>query len=613
MNCISFTVCFPTAPTEQEKEGLLDAARAVFATDDVLLNTTATRLTVTPAPDADVEALSSELAARAQAFSCVVSRVTEEGTTSLPDEPATAADTHDGADEKTAKNPPDTHNDSDASDAPGADHTTPTMNPSEPTANGTTSTGNRSGATNNHTASAGTHTASMGNREHRVPLSVFVASVCSVLILAILATYTLTAGFFSRKLLEERENQWNTLVDGEMAFPELELFQELFEQYSIYDLNHDELVTAVLKAYAAATGDTYAAYYTEEELEALFADDRGEMEGIGVSVVNTTATYNGAEYATMTVISVFADSPALAAGLRVGDQIFSVITVDGSEATVEQLGYDGALSCVRGVAGTKAEFSVLRTTAGGRQEIVKFSVERAKVTTESVTGRVHADDPSIGIVKISQFDLTTPTQFSSTMDSLIARGCKKFIFDVRYNPGGDLASIEAVLSTLLWENDVMLTIQYNSGDPDYERVQVVRYSDPDYAGCSVTKKDIGKYRGYEFAVIANEYTASAAEVFTSNLRDYQLATVVGVKTFGKGCMQSIMSLKQSGILDGAIKLTTALYLPPCGVSYHGIGIEPDEGYAVEMDAAVIEKYGNIYLIPDSEDPQLAAAVRALQK
>lgn len=345
----------------------------------------------------------------------------------------------------------------------------------------------------------------------------------------------------------------------------------------------------------------------------MYADDRGEMEGIGVSVVNTSAMYNGVEYATMMIISVFSDSPALESGLRVGDQIYSVVTEDGTEATVEQLGYDMALSSVRGVAGTNAEFSVLREVTGGTYEIIKFSIERAKVTAESVTGRVHTEDSSIGVVKISQFDLTTPIQFQAVMDDLIAHGCQKFIFDVRYNPGGDLASIEAVLSTLLQENDVMITVQYKEGDPVVEYVRPVQYADAGYESCNVAREDIGKYSQYAYAVITNQYTASAAELFTANLRDYQLATLVGVTTFGKGCMQTIANLKNSGVLTGAIKLTTALYLPPCGESYHEIGIAPDEGYEVEMDAAVIEKYGNVYLIPDSEDPQLAAAVRALQK
>jgi carboxyl-terminal processing protease len=140
-------------------------------------------------------------------------------------------------------------------------------------------------------------------------------------------------------------------------------------------------------------------------------------------------------------------------------------------------------------------------------------------------------------------------------------------------------------------------------------VEVVNSHTGAYASCNVSKKDIGKYRGYEFAVLTNEYTASAAELFTSNLRDYKLATLVGVTTFGKGCMQSMYNLSYWGV-EGALKLTTAWYLPPSGENYHDIGIKPD--IEVMLDESLIEEYGNVYLIPDDKDPQLMAAVDALK-
>ena len=256
-------------------------------------------------------------------------------------------------------------------------------------------------------------------------------------------------------------NGIGTIINGtagspESEFPELDLIHQLFQQLSVYDLDREVLMTAILKAYAEATGDVYAAYYTPEELEAVTSDNQGEMQGIGVSVVNDVLDIESFEYAVLTIISVFQGSPALEAGLRMGDHVYAVVNENGETKTVQELGYDAAIACIRGVAGTKASFIVLRPT-GGTYEQLTFEIERKKITTESVTGRVYEADPSIGIIKISQFDLTTPTQFSATMDSLIEKGCRKFIFDVRYNPGGDLASIEAVLSTFLNKGDVMIS------------------------------------------------------------------------------------------------------------------------------------------------------------
>jgi carboxyl-terminal processing protease len=253
---------------------------------------------------------------------------------------------------------------------------------------------------------------------------------------------------------------------------------------------------------------------------------------------------------------------------------------------------------------------VIRFGAGGSYEMIPFSIQRAPFTSESVKGRILESDPNIGILKISQFDLTTPTQFKKEMDSLIEKGCTKFVFDVRYNPGGALLSIEAVLSTLLNEGDIMISTVYKSGAREEDYVRVADYSIyAGYEGCSVTAEDIGKYRGYEFAVLVNEYTASAAELFTANLRDYELATIVGVTTYGKGCMQTTFDLEHFGV-EGALKLTTAWYQPPCGENYHDVGISPD--LEVELDEALIDEYGNVYLIPDDRDPQMLAAIQALK-
>ncbi len=426
---------------------------------------------------------------------------------------------------------------------------------------------------------------------------------------------------------------------------ELDLIHVLFDQISVYDvskLDHNELMKSALKlyaevtgdtaaadytsaeqwdtldrdmlkatltaAYAEATGDLYAAYYNKEELDDLNSDNQGEMEGIGISVVNDSLTLNGEACAVLTIISVFMTSPALDAGLYVGDSIYSIVDSKGETHTVQELGHDTAIMEIRGAAGTYAEFTVLRRNQNGEYTEISFKVPRKKITSESVTGRIYEKDPTIGILKIAQFDLTTPTQFTQTMDSLISQGCDKFVFDMRNNPGGDLKSIEAVLSTFLNEGDTMISTVYKDGTGESDKVQVVTSLTGAYAGCNIAKEDIGKYKGYQFSVITNKYTASAAELFTANLRDYDLATLIGMTTYGKGCMQSMFDLSYFGS-SGALKLTAAWYLPPCGVNYHDIGIAPD--IEVELSEEIIQQYGNIHLIPDTVDPQLQAAIQAL--
>ena len=123
----------------------------------------------------------------------------------------------------------------------------------------------------------------------------------------------------------------------------------------------------------------------------------------------------------------------------------------------------------------------------------------------------------------------------------------------------------------------------------------------------ITVEDIGKYKDLNCVVLANENTASAAELFTSNFRDYKIATIVGVTTYGKGSMQKIFSLEQFGY-SGGVKLTTNMYFPPCGESYDGIGIKPD----VEVELSEAAASVNIYKLADADDNQLQRALEELK-
>jgi carboxyl-terminal processing protease len=216
-------------------------------------------------------------------------------------------------------------------------------------------------------------------------------------------------------------------------------------------------------------------------------------------------------------------------------------------------------------------------------------------------------DSKVGIVKILEFNIVTPSQFCSAVDGLLAKGCDKFVFDVRNNPGGDLKSIQAVLSYFINDKDVYIRVSNKKGSEVSYKVSAITYTDS-YAGCSVTKEELGKYRNLNFAVLTNQNTASAAELFTGTLKDYGLSLTVGGTTYGKGTMQSTYKLSQYGY-SGAIKLTTKYYYPPISESYEGVGIEPD--VKVELDPSLEGK--NIYTITDAEDNQLGRAIEELYK
>lgn len=372
---------------------------------------------------------------------------------------------------------------------------------------------------------------------------------------------------------------------------------QIINAYSYYKIDEEMLCKALVGGFSNVVGDDYMRYYTAEEYKALTESSQGSTQGIGITIINNQ------ELNCIEVILVSANSPAAAAGIQVGDLITHV-GIGESKESIAELGYNKALEKLSGAAGTYAQFTVKRG-----DEVKEFNVERVAFTADSVIYHVCETDASVGIVKIIDFNLPTPKQFCAAMDALIAAGCTRFVFDVRSNPGGDLRSIGAVLSYMLNKDDVFIRTADREGEFSDEKVRVITNLTGAYADCNVSESDIGKYREYvlgKSAVITDGRTASAAELFTSALMDYDIATIVGTKTYGKGSMQNILSLALFGF-DGGIKLTTKKYFPPISEGYDGIGIFPD--VQIELDDALKNK--NLYTISDAEDNQLQAAIAAI--
>jgi len=435
----------------------------------------------------------------------------------------------------------------------------------------------------------------MQKKPRTVRLSTFLISLISAILVVALLSFSLAAVVFSAVPgLLYSDSLGNMENKGEDYIGKISLIDQIFSEYSLYDIDGDLMLDSMLKAYAAATGDRYAAYYTAEEFAALMADNNAEAVGIGITVVENLDPDG------FMIVSVLPDSPAMAAGVAPGDLLIAVKSGD-AVITVEDDGFDRVYAALGGGEGTVAEFTVRRGS-----ETLDFSVTRARLQTRSVEARVHSADPTVGVVRIMQFDLSTPQQFEAAMEALIGEGCTRFVFDVRNNPGGDLQSVNAVLSFFLNEGDLIVSTSQKDGTTTYYHNNPADY-DGDYAGCSVKKEKIGKYRNYKNAVLVNGNTASAAELFTAALADYDLTTVVGETTFGKGILQQVYSLEPLGY-EGGIKLTTGYYSPPSGVNYHDKGITPDVAASLEGEAA----NKNVYLLTDSEDTQLTAAINALQ-
>ena len=455
--------------------------------------------------------------------------------------------------------------------------------------------------------------------EWRCSVAVLLVLLCVAIVGTMMFTFTLTSKWVRAQdsaIIAKQQQTIDLLrdtLDGEGSFSKLEILASLLEEYSYYSNQFDkeQMLDRVMRAYTEATGDNYAAYYTEEEYAALSSDNAGSGVGIGVSVVQEPLVVEGQEFLTFNIITIFKNAPAQNSNLRVGDSIYA-IEIDGEYKSVAQLGgYTPALNAIRGEIGSTAKLLAFRPDKNGGYEVIEAAIIRDTYVKESVTYRVSETDASVGIVHLLEFDLQAPVQFKDAVKALQAKGVEHFIFDVRNNPGGDLQSIRAVLSYLLENGDLILTAIDNKGvyvNPVY--AGAANYTGS-YAPCSVKADEVGMFADLDMVVLCNGNTASAAEVFTASLRDHKNITIVGETTFGKGIMQRYYSLYDmtAGAFDGYVKMTTHAYVTECGVTYHDIGIAPTEGYAIELSEEALEYH--FYLLPEALDNQLQKAIEAV--
>ena len=458
--------------------------------------------------------------------------------------------------------------------------------------------------------------------KRRVSIKTLVVSLIAVAVATLMLTYSICSSIYQSLYAKAYvDAHQNSIINGNVATAqpnELDIIGQLIKDAYYGEADSEKMMAAAIEAYVRQTGDIYAAYYTPAELEEMLREDIGKTVGVGVTIIDDTVKFKGVEIEALKIINIVKDSPAEKAGLKLGDYVYAVV-IDGIPLTVSELGYDDALNKLRGEEGTTVSFILLRDNGNGLEEM-NFSIVRESIVSQSVYYRIPElpsnVDKKIGVVKIANFDYTTPTQFCAAIEALKSQGCEKFVFDVRYNPGGNVSSVGAILSYFLNEGDVYIRVKDKSGNIQSDVVREVTSFEGDYAGCNVSKADIGKYKGLDVVVLCNEYTASAGELFVATFKDYGLGKIVGNTTYGKGKIQTVYYLEQYALyqygisgVGGAIKLTTGEYYSAKSDSYDGIGIEPNEKVMLSDEAENLNIYD--YQKLDPIDDQLLKAINIL--
>ena len=245
---------------------------------------------------------------------------------------------------------------------------------------------------------------------------------------------------------------------------------------------------------------------------------------------------------------------------------------------------------IRGSRDTVAHLTMYRE---GEDDFLEFTVKRADINNVTVEYEMLEGD--IGYIEVSQFIENTPDQFIEAVDDLTGQGAKALIVDLRSNPGGLLDAVVEMVDYIVDDN--------------------VTVEGADSAGLIMTTKDkngkvLEKFNcsdGHKvdlpMAVLVNENSASASEIYTGVMKDYGLATIVGTNTYGKGIVQTIVRLS-----DGSgIKFTIAKYFTPAGNDIHEKGIAPD--VEIELDESLYQ----MLEIPHDKDNQLQAAIKEVTK
>lgn len=346
-----------------------------------------------------------------------------------------------------------------------------------------------------------------------------------------------------------------------------EVRETLMSEY-YQPLDEDELVLGAIRGMMSAVGDPYTFYYTADEMTAANEEFGGVYHGVGMLV---QLTDDGA----IEVARVYEDSPAEAAGVRMGDRIVAVDGVEVSGESAQTL--NEAIDRIQGEDGTTVVLSVQRDG-----EILDLEVMRAEVSISYVEYQIINGD--IGYINISQFSGNDVEGFQEAVSALQAAEVSGVIIDIRNNPGGLLTDVVEIADALLPEGLIAYVEDGHGNRTEYT-------SDADYWDVPLV-------------VMVNGMSASASELLSAAIQDYDRGTIVGTTTYGKGIVQTLITFAEDG---AGMQLTTASYYSPSGRSIHENGVEPDVTVELSEDCDLSLPSPNL-----ENDNQLAAALEALQ-
>lgn len=369
-------------------------------------------------------------------------------------------------------------------------------------------------------------------------------------------------------------------------YKQVELFSDavtMVQSDYVEDVEPKKLVYGALEGMLSSL-DGYSQFMDPESVRELEIETKGEFGGLGIEI--------GIRDGILTVIAPLEGTPAGKAGLKAGDKI---VRIDGE--STRDIALAEAVKRLRGKPGTKVELVILRE---GEEKLLNFTIERSIIKLESISV-AKIIDGKIGYIRLIEFQEKTPRELEKKLKDLKKEGMEALILDLRNNPGGLLDTSYEVSEKFLPKGTVVVSLK--SRLPKQNKVYRSRGK--------------GGFLDFPMAVIVDGGSASASEIVAGAIQDNKRGIILGSKTFGKGSVQTVISLKDGS----AIRLTTAGYYTPNGNSISDKGIIPDVEVELKAEAKnPEEKERNIFDKLEQKEPeeeivydnQLQAAVDVLK-
>jgi carboxyl-terminal processing protease len=363
----------------------------------------------------------------------------------------------------------------------------------------------------------------------------------------------------------ERLSIQKVSAEDKTVYEQLQIFSDVLDivqENYVEEADSKELVEGAING-MLKTLDPHSSYLNPDAYKELQVETKGSFGGIGIEITIRDGF--------LTVVSPLEGTPAYDLGIEAGDQI---LRVDG-ESTKEMTLME-AVKKMRGPKGTKVVLTIMRE---GFAKPKDYVVTRATIAIKSV--RAKTLEPGYGYLRLSQFQSTTAKDLGQALTKLEKENqpLKGLILDMRNNPGGLLDQAVKVSDEFLDEG----LIVYTGGR--------LKSQDMRFEAHTNTRP-----HRYPIVVLVNEGSASAAEIVAGALQDHKRAVVVGVETFGKGSVQTVMPLRNGA----ALRLTTSLYYTPSGRSIQAKGIEPDIVVERELPRKRDEDRGRLRVIREED-------------